>query len=197
MPDINLVLGLGNPGQEYAGTRHNLGYETLDELARRHKLGWKDRGGLALETSWRFAGVKVRLLKPLTYMNLSGDALSMTGASPDSVLVVCDDIHLPVGLIRIRAAGGSGGHRGLESVTQALGTSEFARLRLGAGPAPPGALWRDHVLEGFGEGEAETVSRMVSDAADSVELILSRGIAHAQRRYNRRATPGEAGEDGA
>ncbi|HER44521.1 MAG TPA: aminoacyl-tRNA hydrolase [Candidatus Eisenbacteria bacterium] len=196
MPDIDLVLGLGNPGQEYAGTRHNLGYETLDELARRHRLGWKGRGGLALETLWRFAGGPVRLIKPLTFMNLSGDALRMSGASPDSVLVVCDDIHLPVGLIRIRAGGGSGGHRGLESVTEALGTREFARLRLGAGPAPPGALWSDYVLESFGDAEAESVSSMVSDAADAVELILSRGITPAQRRYNRRATPGENGGDG-
>jgi len=196
MPDITLVLGLGNPGQKYAGTRHNLGYETLDELARRHRLGWNDREGLALETAWRFAGGKIRLLKPLTFMNLSGDALRMTGASPDSVLVVCDDIHLPVGLIRIRAGGGSGGHRGLESVTEALGTREFARLRMGAGPAPPGALWSDHVLEAFREEEAEKVSGMVSEAADAVELILSRGLTAAQSRYNRRAAGGEAGEEG-
>ncbi len=196
MPEITLVLGLGNPGQEYAGTRHNLGYDTLDTLSGRHRLGWKDRGGLALETRWRFAGRHVTLLKPLTFMNLSGDALKITGASLDSVLVVCDDIHLPVGLIRIRAGGGSGGHRGLESVTGAFGTPEFARLRLGAGPAPPGALWSDFVLEEFGGDEAGPVREMVDDAAAAVELILIQGLGAAQRRYNRKASRDGAGEAG-
>ena len=120
-------------------------------------------------------------------MNLSGDALRITGASPDSVLVVCDDIHLPIGLIRIRAGGGSGGHRGLESITGTLGTPGFARLRLGAGPAPPGALWSEFVLGSFGEGQAEGVSGMVSDAADAVELMLIRGLTIAQGSYNRKA----------
>jgi PTH1 family peptidyl-tRNA hydrolase len=189
MPDVTLVLGLGNPGQEYAGTRHNLGYDVLDILAGRHRLGWNDRGGIALETKWRFAGGHVTLLKPLTYMNLSGDALRVTGASPDSVLVVCDDIHLPVGLIRIRAGGGTGGHRGLESVTETLGTSGFARLRLGAGPAPPGALWSDFVLGPFAEEEKEAASRMVSEGADAVEMLLIRGISAAQRSFNKKAPP--------
>ena len=157
MPEITLVLGLGNPGQEYAGTRHNLGYNTLDTLAERHRLSWTDRKGLALESRWRFAGRHITVLKPLTFMNLSGDALRVAGASPDSVLVVCDDIHLPVGLVRIRAGGGSGGHRGLESITEVLGTPGFARLRLGAGPAPPGALWSEFVLGGFSDDEAVPV----------------------------------------
>ncbi len=186
MPEITLVLGLGNPGQEYDGTRHNLGYDTLDELARRHRLGWKDRGSLALETKWRFAGRHITLVKPLTFMNLSGDALRITGVSPDSVLAVCDDIHLPVGIVRVRAGGGSGGHRGLESITGALGTADFARLRLGAGPAPQGALWSDFVLERFDDEEAGPVSQMVSDAADALELLLIQGLSAAQRRYNRK-----------
>ena len=187
MPEITLVLGLGNPGQEYAGTRHNLGYDTLDELARRHRLGWKERGDIALETRWRFAGRHVTLIKPLTFMNLSGDALKITGASPDSVLAVCDDIHLPVGIVRIRAGGGSGGHRGLESITGALGTDGFARLRLGAGPAPKGALWSDFVLGGFSGEEVEPVRDMVAEAADAVEMLLIRGVSAAQGRYNRKA----------
>ncbi len=197
MPEITLVLGLGNPGQEYDGTRHNLGYDTLDELVRRHRLGWKDRGGLALETKWRFAGRHITLVKPLTFMNLSGDALRITGASPDSVLAVCDDIHLPVGIVRVRAGGGSGGHRGLESITEALGTADFARLRLGAGPAPQGALWSDFVLERFDDEEAGPVSQMVSDAADALEMLLIQGLSAAQRRYNRKAPrkdPDEAGD---
>ena len=196
MPGITVVLGLGNPGREYAGTRHNLGYDTLDTLSKRHRLGWEDRGGLALWTRWRFAGRHITLLKPLTFMNLSGDALKITGASPDSVLVVCDDIHLPVGLIRIRAGGGSGGHRGLESVTGVLGRPDFARLRLGAGPAPQGALWSDYVLEEFDEDEAVTVSKMVNDAADAVELSLIQGLAAAQRRFNRKAPRNDADETG-
>jgi PTH1 family peptidyl-tRNA hydrolase len=196
MSQIDVVLGLGNPGQEYAGTRHNLGYDTLDILSRRHRLGWDEHGGLALGTRWRFAGRHITLLKPLTYMNLSGDALRLTGASPDSVLIVCDDIHLPVGLIRIRGGGGSGGHRGLESVTGALGTPAFARLRLGAGPAPRGALWSDFVLGGFNEDEAAAVSDMVGEAADAVEMILIQGLSPAQRRYNRKAPGGAGSGDG-
>ncbi len=195
MPEITLILGLGNPGEKYAGTRHNLGYGVLDALAVRHRLGWKDRGGIALETRWRFAGRHITLLKPLTFMNLSGDALRITGASPDSVLVVCDDIHLPVGLIRIRAGGGSGGHRGLESITGTLATADFARLRLGAGPAPQGALWSDFVLGGFDEEETESVAGMISDAADAVELMLIQGLAAAQGRYNRKAPRDDAGGD--
>jgi len=196
MPEITLVLGLGNPGQEYAGTRHNLGYDALDALAERHRLGWKDRKGLVMESRWRFAGRHVTLLKPLTFMNLSGDALKIIGASPDSVLVVCDDIHLPVGLMRTRAGGGSGGHRGLESITAVLGTPDFARLRLGAGPAPPGALWSDFVLGGFTDDEAGPVRGMVTAAADAVELILIQGLAAAQRRYNRKAPREGTGEAG-
>ena len=196
MPGITVVLGLGNPGQEYTGTRHNLGYDSLDTLSRRHRLGWEDHGGIALRTRWRFAGRHIKLLKPLTFMNLSGDALKLTGASPDSVLVVCDDIHLPVGLIRIRAGGGSGGHRGLESITGAFGTPDFARLRLGAGPAPPGALWSDFVLEEFDEGDAAPVREMIDDAADAVELILIQGLGAAQRRYNRKAPRDDQGESG-
>jgi PTH1 family peptidyl-tRNA hydrolase len=192
MPEITLVLGLGNPGQEYAGTRHNLGYDTLDELARRHRLGWTGRGKLALETKWRFAGRHITLLKPLTYMNLSGDALRITGASPDSVLAVCDDIHLPVGIVRIRGGGGSGGHRGLESIADTLGTEGFARLRLGAGPAPPGALWSDFVLGGFSVEEEEPVREMVAEAADAVEMLLIRGLNAAQGRYNRKAPRDDA-----
>jgi PTH1 family peptidyl-tRNA hydrolase len=193
MPEITIVLGLGNPGEEYTDTRHNLGYGVLDALAGRHRLGWKDRDGLALETRWRFAGRHITLLKPLTFMNLSGDALRITGASPDSVLVVCDDIHLPVGLIRIRAGGGSGGHRGLESITGAFGSGDFARLRLGAGPAPTGALWSDFVLGGFDDGESKAVAGMVSDAADAVEMILIQGLTAAQGRFNRKAPRDGAG----
>jgi PTH1 family peptidyl-tRNA hydrolase len=129
-------------------------------------------------------------------MNLSGDALSITGASPDSILVVCDDIHLPVGIIRIRAGGGSGGHRGLESVTLAFGKQDFARLRLGAGPAPRGALWSDYVLEEFGEELALKVNEMVNDAADAAELILIQGLEAAQRRYNRKAGRDDREESG-
>jgi PTH1 family peptidyl-tRNA hydrolase len=189
MPDIDLVLGLGNPGDKYAGTRHNLGYDALDLLAARHRLEWEKTGGKALEARWRFKGRHIRLIKPLTFMNLSGEALG-SSASPDSVLVVCDDIHLPVGVIRIRAGGGTGGHRGLESVTEALGTTSFARLRLGAGPAPPGSLWSDYVLGPFEDGEREAAGSMVGDAADAVEMMLIRGISAAQRSYNRKAPAG-------
>lgn len=185
MTDISLVFGLGNPGPEYEGTRHNLGFDTLDRIASRHRLGWRRRGDLAGTSIWRFSGRAVTLVKPRTFMNRSGDALLLfEGVSPEALLVVCDDLALPTGSIRIREGGGAGGHRGLESIVERLGSDRFARLRLGVGPAPEAAEWSDYVLERFEPDEEETAAEMIERAADAVEAALSAGIEAAQRRFN-------------
>jgi PTH1 family peptidyl-tRNA hydrolase len=187
MPDISVVLGLGNPGGKYAGTRHNLGFDTLDIISTRHNLRWKISDGVSASARWPIAGRHVILLKPLTFMNLSGEALNPSKVSPDSLLVVCDDIHLPLGILRIRTGGGSGGHRGLESVARILGSENFGRLRIGVGPPPPGEQWSDYVLERLGPQESASAEQMTQLAADAVEDILLQGMRAAQNRYNRKA----------
>jgi len=185
MIDISLVFGLGNPGPEYEGTRHNLGFDTLHRVATRHRLGWRRRGETADTSVWRTASGIVTLVKPRTFMNRSGEALRLFGGvQPDAMLVVCDDLALPVGSLRIRESGGAGGHRGLESIIEHLGTDRFARLRLGIGQAPETAEWSDYVLERFSPDEEREAAAMIERAADAVEIVVSDGIEAAQRRFN-------------
>lgn len=185
MTEISLVFGLGNPGPEYEGTRHNLGFDTLDRVAARRRLGWRRRGEVAFMSTWRSSGRLVTLVKPLTFMNRSGEALRLFGSvAADSLLVVCDDLALPVGALRIREAGGAGGHRGLESIIGHLETDRFARLRLGIGSPPQTADWSDYVLERFDPGEERDAEMMIERAADAVETVLSEGIDAAQRSFN-------------
>lgn len=187
MGAISLVLGLGNPGPEYEGTRHNLGFLTLDRIAARHRLGWRRRGDAALTADWRSPGGPVTLVKPTTYMNRSGEALGLfKGVSAAEVLVVCDDMALPLGLLRIREQGGAGGHRGLESMIERLGSDRFPRVRLGIGPAPGTSEWSDFVLEPFDPGERAVAESMVERAAEAVEVVLRQGLDEAQRRFNAR-----------
>jgi PTH1 family peptidyl-tRNA hydrolase len=188
MRAISLVFGLGNPGSEYGGTRHNLGFDTLDLIAARHRLGWRRRGDSAVASVWRSAAGTVTLVKPRTFMNRSGEALRLfAGLSPEALLVVCDDMALPVGSLRIREAGGAGGHHGLESIIAQLGTDRFARLRLGIGPAPDTAQWSDFVLEPFSHEERPRADTMVEQAAEAVETVIREGIEAAQRRFNTRS----------
>jgi PTH1 family peptidyl-tRNA hydrolase len=185
MAAISLVFGLGNPGPEYEGTRHNLGFETLDRLVTRHRLGWRRRGGTALTSVWRSKAGTITLVKPWAFMNRSGEALRLfQGVSPDALLVVCDDLALPVGSLRIRESGGAGGHRGLESIIQHLGTDRFARLRMGIGSPPDAEEWSDYVLERFDPPELAEAGAMIERAADAVEIVLGEGIEAAQRRFN-------------
>jgi PTH1 family peptidyl-tRNA hydrolase len=186
---VPLVLGLGNPGARYARTRHNAGWRVLATLRRR----WR---AVAVEDldeyrSWRaqVGGREVALLQPLSFMNESGRALEAWRTrhrlDPAELLVVADDVHLPVGMLRIRARGSSGGHRGLESVEAALGTREYARLRIGVGAAP-GEVLRDHVLASFTEDEEAEVGEAVRLAADALECWIGEGLLAAMNRFNRR-----------
>jgi PTH1 family peptidyl-tRNA hydrolase len=185
---VALVLGLGNPGARYARTRHNVGWRVLERLVGR----WVARpaGGHDTWRAWRAerSGRAVDLVVPLTYMNASGAALESWrerhGLEPGELLVVVDDVYLPVGSLRMRVAGSSGGHRGLESLEAVVGR-EFARLRVGVGAADAAEL-REHVLDEFDEDEKTVVDEAIERAADAVECWLDEGALAAMNRFNRR-----------
>lgn len=186
-----LVLGLGNPGARYARTRHNAGWRVLERLVGR--WGARPLAGHDAWRAWRAerAGRPVDLVAPLTFMNASGDALvawrERHGLDPAEMLVVVDDVYLPVGTLRLRAAGSSGGHRGLESLEAVVGR-EFARLRVGVGAAADAAGLREHVLDEFDEDERAVVDEAIERAADAVECWLDEGALAAMNRFNRRTS---------
>jgi len=185
---MHLVVGLGNPGEEYANTRHNLGFRVAEELARRHSLTFRRGRGRApsLMASGIVAGQSAVLMKPLTYMNDSGVAVR-AGAdfykvAPANVLIVYDEMDLPLGRIRIREAGSAGGHNGLRSVINHLRTDQLPRLRIGIGrPQHTGV---DHVLSTFRPDELPVADEAIASAADAVELLLREGTIAAMNRYN-------------
>lgn len=186
---MKIVAGLGNPGPEYDDTRHNVGWWVVDRLAHDWGLGAFERRGAALTVEGTAAGERVRLLKPLTFMNRSGAALAGLPAEPevsvpDDLLVVVDDAALDVGRVRFRPGGGSGGHRGLESVEAALGTDAYARLRVGVGPAPPDADLAAWVLSPVPARDEAVIVRLLPDLTAAVELWIAEGIGGAMDRYN-------------
>ena len=188
---------MGNPGERYSDTRHNVAWRVLDLLATRWRAGASTGSELL---SARVAGTPagpVELMKPRTYMNRSGEALERwiqeRGGPPEDLLVVVDDVWLPVGALRLRARGSSGGHRGLESIEAGLATREFARLRIGVGAAESPARLRDHVLEPFEAEEIPMIEQAVVRAADAVECWAAEGIESAMNRFNRE-TPKEVEE---
>jgi len=182
-----LVAGLGNPGREYERTRHNAGWMVIDELARRHAGSFRSKfdGQLA---EVRLDGLRLALLKPETYMNVSGKAISAAQrffkVDPGTLLVAHDDVDLEAGRLQARAGGGLAGHNGLRSIAEALGTQDFLRLRIGVGR--PGRGDRrpvaDYVLSRF--DPEQDVDALVSRAADAVETIASEGLEPAQQRFN-------------
>jgi len=184
---VKMVVGLGNPGAEYRFTRHNVGFRVVDELARRRAVSFDSEkyGGLIARIALH--GGPVLLVKPLTFMNLSGQcvarAVRYTNSDPAEVLVVTDDVNLPLGKLRFRAEGRDGGHNGLKSIIQALGTTAFPRLRLGVGRSESAEL-TGHVLGTFAPDERETCEAMLARAADGVEVCLESGLARAMALYN-------------
>jgi PTH1 family peptidyl-tRNA hydrolase len=182
---MKAIVGLGNPGREYAGTRHNIGFDVLDEVARRWQVQlrpWKSVADVAV------VGTRgVVLVEPQTYMNLSGDAVSRIAAfhklEPTDVLVVVDEVQLPLGRLRVRRSGSAGGHNGLKSIIQHIG-AEFPRLRVGVGRGDPTWDLADHVLSKFGREERDAVADVVGRAADAVELFADEGLAVVMNRFN-------------
>jgi len=194
---LKVIVGLGNPGREYAATRHNVGWWLIDHLADVwHFDGWKkdDNSHVA---NGVVEGVKVRLVKPQTYMNLSGQALKNFVRRPfwsaaKDLLIVVDEVQLPVGRIRIRPRGSAGGHNGLKSVEAALGSQEYARLRIGVGPSEqrkgiyPNLA--DFVLAPFARDEKEDILALMPQLTATVETWLKDGAEKAMNLHNRRPT---------
>lgn len=182
---MKAIVGLGNPGREYAGTRHNIGFDILDEVARRWHVQlrpWKSVADVAV------VGARgIVLVEPQTYMNLSGDAVSRIAAfhklDPADVLVVVDEVQLPLGRLRVRRSGSAGGHNGLKSIIQHIG-AEFPRLRVGVGRGDPRWDLADHVLSKFGREERDAVADVVNRAADAVELFADEGLDVVMNRFN-------------
>jgi PTH1 family peptidyl-tRNA hydrolase len=182
---MKAIVGLGNPGSEYAGTRHNIGFDVVDEVARRWNIRlrpWKSVADVAVAT-----GRGVVLVRPTTYMNLSGDAVQRVAAfhkvEPADILIVVDEVQLPVGRLRIRRSGSAGGHNGLKSVIQQVG-DQFPRLRIGVGRGDQQWDLADHVLSRFHRDERDTVAEAVQRAADAVETFVADGIEAAMNRFN-------------
>ena len=198
---VKVIAGLGNPGAEYERTRHNVGWWVVDHLADVWRFeGWK-KDGVARTASGAVGGQRVRLVKPLTYMNLSGTALRpwlrKAGWSyMKDLLVVSDEVALPVGSFRVRSGGSAGGHNGLKSIEGALGSQEYARLRIGVGPEDParrrGDL-ADYVLSPFGKGEEATVRDTFATVTQLVETWLTDGAQVAMNRFNRKTKGGHDG----
>jgi len=184
-----IVCGLGNPGPEYRYTRHNLGFWVTDLLCERFGGRWRHPGGRYVESRIQIAGKPVILLQPLTFMNLSGLAVRAKvgageGFDPKSLLVVCDDTALPLGRLRLRSKGSDGGHNGLGSIIEILGTRQFPRLRLGVGPVPEGVDQADFVLSAFQRPAREKADEAVASAADCVETCVLEGVDAAMTRFN-------------
>lgn len=185
---MKLVVGLGNPGPEYRKTRHNVGFEVIEELSRRHAGKSPQRRFDGELTDVFLGGEKVLLLAPLTYMNLSGRsvgaAVEFYKLPPEDVLIVCDDLNLEPGRLRLRAAGSAGGQNGLKDIFRRLGTEELPRLRVGIGRPPGRMTATDHVLGKFTEKEREVFDLSVAQAADAVEKWAREGIAATMNVVN-------------
>jgi len=182
-----LIAGLGNPGSEYVNTRHNVGFMFIERLARSHGIKCAMRAQGALWGRGSICGQGVALIKPMSFMNLSGKAVGSFvhkfSLSLGSVLVVYDDCELPLGTLRIKPSGGSGGHKGLASVIETLGSSDFPRLRLGIGRPEFGDL-TSHVLGSFRPGEREALEDMLERAVSAIDVFINDGIESAMNRFN-------------
>ena len=187
--DIWLIAGLGNPEAKYEGTRHNAGFAALDSLAGKWGISVSKTKFQGLWGQGEVDGHKVVLLKPLTYMNLSGDAIAQAAnfykVPPERVIVVSDETALPIGRLRIRRGGSAGGHNGLKSVIARLGTDQFPRIRLGVGDKPhPDYDMADWVLSAFKGQDAADMELVAKKAADAVECYITEGADRAMNKFN-------------
>ena len=191
---MKLIVGLGNPGREYRETRHNVGFMVVEEIARRHGIGWAAGPSQIAETlvGKKFGAEPLMLAKPLTYMNLSGEVVAGLARyfdiAHEDLFVVVDDAALPFGRLRARARGSAGGHNGLKSVIERLGTTDFPRLRLGVGRGDGRRDLADHVLAKFEKGELADLETLITKAADAAEMFAAEGIARVMNVFNPDAT---------
>jgi peptidyl-tRNA hydrolase, PTH1 family len=184
-----LIVGLGNPGEEYAKTRHNIGFQSVNELARRHGLDFDGKRAKARIAEGQIAGQRVALAKPFTYMNLIGQAVvglcQWYKLAPErELLVIYDDLDLPFGVLRLRERGGPGTHNGMKSVISLLGSQNFPRIRVGIGQGPPGRDAANYVLGRFTREEQAALPDIHARVADAVEMIVREGFTAAMNRYN-------------
>jgi len=186
-----MVVGLGNPGAEYAGSRHNVGFLVVEELADRVGAALTRRRHSSLFARGIMHGEELVLLKPLTFMNESGRAVfgwqQALGIEPSRIIVIHDDLDLPTSRLRIKSGGGHGGHKGVRSIAEALGCADFLRVRVGIGRPHPGHDPVAHVLGSFGDAEQQAVEAGAEQAADAVETLVRDGLRAAMNRYNVRA----------
>jgi PTH1 family peptidyl-tRNA hydrolase len=196
---MKLVVGLGNPGRDYRKTRHNAGFMVVDEVARRHQLTWGPGPAQVAESFVvkRFGEPSMLLAKPLTFMNRSGDVVAGLARYFDvpvsDLLVVVDEAALPLGRLRARRSGSAGGHNGLKSIIQQLGTDQFARLRVGVGRGDARRDLADHVLGRFETGEGAGLEEVITRAADAVEMFAAADIEQVMNTYNPEAAAPEHG----
>jgi peptidyl-tRNA hydrolase, PTH1 family len=186
--ELTLIVGLGNPGPQYAGNRHNVGFMVVDELAARLDAKFKAHKGGAEIIEGRLGGARVVLAKPRSFMNLSGGPVAGTASffklTPADVIVVHDELDLPYGKIRLKLGGGDNGHNGLRSITKSLGSKEYNRIRFGIG-RPPGRMDpADFVLRDFAATERKDLAYLVDRCADAVEALVSHGLEAAQNTYH-------------
>ena len=204
---MKLVVGLGNPERSYVGTRHNVGFEVIDQLAVR--LGWTKPGDFDRMARTKFDGLafdgvvgneKLVLLKPLKYMNLSGKSVQAAMAfyqlAPQDIMVVLDDLALPVGRLRLRGSGSSGGHNGLKDIERALATNEYPRLRIGIDPAPPRVAGRDYVLGKFTPEQRVLLEPALARACGAIVTWIDKGIETAMNQFNADDKPAVKDERG-
>ncbi len=188
-PVDSLIVGIGNPDPEYAKTRHNVGFRVLDALAKRLKVSKQEARFRGIYAVAHVGDLKVGLLKPLTYVNLSGQAVSeavkQLNLPPKQILVVLDDAQLPLGKLRMRPKGSSGGHRGLQSIIDALQMEEIPRLRIGIGSPPEGVDMVTFVLSPFEEDEEPVIGEAVERAADAAIVWATEGINAAMQKFNK------------
>ncbi len=194
---MKLIVGLGNPGREYRETRHNVGFMVVEEIARRYALAWSQAPSQVPDAfiAKRYGTEPVLLAKPLTFMNLSGDAVAALSryfeVPAADLLVVVDEAALPFGRLRARAHGSAGGHNGLKSVIDRLGTTEFPRLRLGVGRGDDRRDLADHVLSIFERRERAELESFITRAADAAEMFVAEGIGKVMNTYNPEAAPSD------
>lgn len=185
---MKLIVGLGNPGVQYATTRHNIGFEAVDTLAEMHHISVNRSKFKALIGEGTIGGEKVVLMKPQTYMNLSGEAVGSCSSwykiSTDDIIIIYDDVSLEVGQLRLRKSGSAGGHNGMKSIIAHLSTDKFPRVKVGVGQKPSGWDLADYVLGHFSEEEMKELSPRLKDVAGAVEMIIKQDVDTAMNSYN-------------
>ena len=187
--NMNLIVGLGNPGRAYAHNRHNVGFRCVNYLGKVHDISLKQRQCQAQIGTGLIGNTEVVLAKPRTFMNLSGKSVKSLmqrfRVTPSDIVVIHDDLDLPLGRLKITQKGGSAGHKGIASIIQQLGTDQFLRLRLGIGKPEPSEDTVDYVLRPFRSGELKLRNEVIARAAEAIEVILTEGVEAAQNRFHK------------